>query len=441
MTLSANPDGHRPGRFDVVALLAALAIAVLIVGLHVHRYRSISPIDELQHIDAVEKFPHVIRRGELIGEAAMREESCRGIDANFFPPPCDAPVLHPADYQEQGYNTTYIHPPLYYGATHIVAVVIDKLPGVDGLVTASRLAGALWLMLGLTVLWWVLVARGVPPLGQFAVLTMLASTPVVIHASTTVNPDALALAAGAAVLWALHRWEQGRARSWLLAVTTAICISFKFTHVAGVGLVLAYLVIVAVDRWLTTREFDAELRRHLLQAFWILVAVGVTQLVWSTVQEQLALVPREAIPMVGQNQVDSLPLIRFAQELHTMVTPVRTPYLPPPLRRTSVTYSVQLLDLLGLAAIASAAVYGAARSRIRLFALATALAMIATGPVMAVAFYVSSRLGSDVPSRYGIALLPGIALCAAPALQRRWVQLMAAAFAVFSALAIITSLA
>ena len=296
-------------------------------------------------------------------------------------------------------------------------------------------------MLGLTVLWWVLVGRDVPPLGQFAVLTLLASTPVVIHASTTVNPDALALAAGASLLWALYRWEHGHARSWLLAVTAAVCISFKFTHVAGVGLVLAYLVIVGVDRWLTTRRFDAQLRRYFTQAFWIIVAVGVTQLLWSAVQEQLALVPREAIPMVGQNQVDSFQLVRLAQELHTMVTPVRTPYVPPPLRRTAVTYSVQLLDLAGLAAIASAAVYGAARSRIRHFALATALAMVATGPVMAVAFYVSSRLGSDVPSRYGIALLPGIALCAAPALQRRWVQLMAAAFAAFSALAIITSLA
>jgi hypothetical protein len=204
--------------------------------------------------------------------------------------------------------------------------------------------------------------------------------------------------------------------------------------------VLAYLVIVGVDRWLTTRQFDAQLRRYFTQAFWILVAVGVTQLFWSAVQEHLALVPREAIPMVGQNQVDSLPLVRFAQELHTMVTPVRTPYLPPVLRRTSIVYSVQLLDLAGLAAIASAAVYSAARSRIRLFALATALAMVATGPVMAVAFYVSSRLGSEVPSRYGIALLPGIALCAAPALQRRWVQVMAAAFAAFSALAIIVAL-
>ncbi|TML13390.1 MAG: hypothetical protein E6G39_10165 [Actinobacteria bacterium] len=299
-----------------------------------------------------------------------------------------------------------------------MAVVVDRVPGVSGLVTAARLVGGLWLMLGLTVLWWVLVGRDVPPLGQFAVLTLLASTPVVMHASTTVNPDALALAAGATLLWALYRWEHGRARSWLLAVTAAVCISFKFTHVAGVGLVLAYLVVIALERWMTTREFDGEVRRYLTQAFWILVAVAVTQLMWSAVQEQLALVPREAIPMVGQNQVDSFQLVRLAQELHTMVTPVRTPYVPPPLRRTGVTYSVQLLDLAGLAAIASA-----------------------TGPVMAVAFYVSSRLGSEVPSRYGLALLPGIALCAAPALQRRWVQLMTAAFALFSAAAVTTALA
>ena len=87
----------------------------------------------------------LVRRGDLFGEEAMREEACRGVDAAFLPPPCDARTLRPQEFQEGGFNPAYIHSPGYYVVAGFGGRLVDRVPGVSSPVVGARLMGALWL--------------------------------------------------------------------------------------------------------------------------------------------------------------------------------------------------------------------------------------------------------------------------------------------------------
>ncbi|HET6692862.1 MAG TPA: hypothetical protein VFG97_01045, partial [Pedococcus sp.] len=95
----------RPADTLLPALLAI--VAVVLVALQVHSYTRLSPIDELQHIDSLYKAPAAPAPGDRVGQEAMRQQDCRGVDApGFEPGPC-RPLgsFDPATYQEKGYNT------------------------------------------------------------------------------------------------------------------------------------------------------------------------------------------------------------------------------------------------------------------------------------------------------------------------------------------------
>ena len=64
-----------------MALAAVLVAVAVLVGLHVRDHPALSHIDELQHGDYMLKSPfHVPRHGDAIGQEAMEEAACRGID-------------------------------------------------------------------------------------------------------------------------------------------------------------------------------------------------------------------------------------------------------------------------------------------------------------------------------------------------------------------------
>ena len=120
----------KPTLLDRAALTFCVALAVLVVALHVREYRPLSPIDELQHLDYLYKAPsgHIVARGERIGEAALREETCRGLDAPIALPSCTAPApLDPDEFQERGFNTASVHPPTYYFLTGTAAKAVKSV--------------------------------------------------------------------------------------------------------------------------------------------------------------------------------------------------------------------------------------------------------------------------------------------------------------------------
>lgn len=77
------------------AYILILAMSVGLVALHMGAYRMVSPIDEFQHLDYLDRAAHLhlVRSGQTVGELAMHEVSCRGMDlTNYMPPPATLPT-------------------------------------------------------------------------------------------------------------------------------------------------------------------------------------------------------------------------------------------------------------------------------------------------------------------------------------------------------------
>ena len=174
------PSRRRTGRArDVVIALLLGVVSILFVSLHVEHYTKLSPLDELQHIDYLFRSPEIVAPGDKVGNEALRQEACRGVDAPAFVlPPCSPTATYdPHVFQEKGYNTAALNTPLYYSITHAVGRVILTLPGVEDMVDAGRLVGALWLWAGLVLTYLAGRRLGADPFTLLAVLTLASRHP------------------------------------------------------------------------------------------------------------------------------------------------------------------------------------------------------------------------------------------------------------------------
>ena len=195
-------------RVDRAVLVGVLVVVVGIVVLQVRDHPKLSRMDELQHYDYALKAPSGgVRVGEQYGLEAMRVVACRGIDLPGWAPgtpwlsECGDPLPDPARSHSNGYNTAYLHTPVYYSATAAVGEAV-LLGGVDSSLAAYRLVGAVWLAAGLVVVWYALGMARVGAGGRAAVVGLLGVSPVVVHGSAFVNPDAAGLLGGASS-WSL----------------------------------------------------------------------------------------------------------------------------------------------------------------------------------------------------------------------------------------------
>ena len=416
----------KPTLLDRAALAFCVALSVLVVSLHVREYRPLSPIDELQHLDYLYKAPsgHIVARGERIGQAALRDETCRGLDAPIALPSCTAPApLDPDEFQERGFNTASVHPPTYYFLTGTAAKAVRNVFGWSSLHTAGRALGAVWLSLAVAIMWRLLVFRGARPLTQVALLSMLIVSPAVIMASATVSPDATGLFAGALVLAAVLLWEDGRVPAWVPPLAVAGALALKFTHIAVVGVAVVYLAIRALQQgrpadWRT----DAVMRRYAVVVVGVVGSAFVMLAVWSVVQAIVAKVPQAGVPMNESLRANGFPLADLLGQVDAVVSPLKGPYFSPVLRNRYIVALNHVLDLATLLALASAAVFAVARSRERALAAAAGVAMITLGPVTVLSTYYGTNAVTPTPTRYGLPIMPAVLLAALAAMERRWVR-------------------
>lgn len=400
---------------------------MLVVVPQVRSYTTLSPIDELQHIDATIKGGelHLVRDGEKVAEPALREQSCRGIDSpGFVSPPCDAPQLLPEQYQEAGYNTAAVHPPTYYVTTGVASrVLMTVVPAVDSPVTAARLLGALWLAAGLMVSFALARALGARPVPAVLSAALLAGTPAVLLSSTTVTPDAAALVSGAVLALATVRVLQGRLRvAWLLPAA-AFATVFKATGVLAVGAcALAVLLWAAGCRTDEDAGGDVEPRasrwERAGQAVGLQVMGGALPvLLWTFIVSRRALdVPPN--PMTRFN-VDHLDPGTLVANLLALLPPTQNPYLTPELRTVTLTALVGVVGYLLMGGAAAAALAGAGSRLTDVLGTAFLASMLLGGPVLVILTYVTAGSYFPIPSRYGLPLLPSAIAVLAVLASRR----------------------
>jgi hypothetical protein len=411
-------------------VLSSLVIfTTLLVVLHVREYTAVSPIDELQHIDATVKWSQgePVRRGDRVGQSAMREEACRGID-NFNPPPCGSALYHSRDFQEGGYNTAYIHPPVYYALTGTGARLIG-ISGDHSFVTEARLMGIVWLD-GAVVLIWLLLAEFCVSYAARCVLILLTlTTQVVLHMSSIVNPDAAALAAGAAILLAVVRWERG-AMHWLVpGAMAAIAVLLKSSFATAAGVCVLYVLIRLVQRRHDARQGPTR-TEYLRVLIGISAGLIVASGAWVIAQNALAHVPATQTPQVKRFKVDSFPFRELRGQLFAGVTPIQLPaYVPTFFDNDAIKEANDVVDVLFLVATIAALVLSQARCRMRAIAGAALTTMLLVGPVFVFFNYVVQGTFVDIPPRYGLPVVPAVLVSSSSLLRWKAVLVLAGVLA------------
>ena len=446
--------------------LAGLLAAVCAINLgHMWRYPELSPIDEAQHLDSLIRIPRgeLIGSGERMGQETLRIETCHRIDSPFDAavPPCDpnAPPLDATTFQEEGYNTAYVHPPTYYFVDGTLARVIDfVLPGEHDLLTTGRLAGMIWVVGAVVFLWLLLDELGAGLLGRSALILIAATAPNVLLGTATVNLDGTALATGAAVLWAALRWERGRASAWLPLAFAAVAAATKVTNLVGVGVVVLYLLSRAVLR--SRRSADDPLpavgsasapngavesvagapRRtsawtpaRIRERFWatgspakrdvalvggLLIVLGTISIAWYVVQKSVEVVAPSTVPMVYRYYFDKFPLAEMATSWHQTVSPFWERYIPPFLQNRAVLATAGVVDLLMVAGPAAGTILAPRGSRGRVLGGSVLVLLPLAGPALVLLNALVQQTYVVIPSRYALSLVPGLLAAMVPAM--RW---------------------
>lgn len=220
-------------------------VTMVVAGVHIKEYTQFSPIDELRHVDyamRVTRF-HIPKFGDLLSQESMREEACRGVDIPVDEPPCNMKVFNPLGFRDGGYQVASAHPATYYLGAGWFARIAVALGISNSFVDPARIFSALVTAAGLMVAFSAGRMAGLraPPL--LGALTLVLTMPAVLHASSTVNPDSMAIVAGAVVMLVGLAWERGRVPLWALAIAGAFATGTKFTSLLAV-LVMAGVFLV-----------------------------------------------------------------------------------------------------------------------------------------------------------------------------------------------------
>lgn len=406
----------------VWTILPILVFSFMLVGLHLRAYPTFSPIDERQHVDYLYRITRgeLLRMGEQIGQETLRDEACRGLDWNLFtPPPCHPNrPYNPDVFPNLGYNSAHIHPPTYYFFASVVAKSLRVTGVARDFVSSARLAGGLWLGLALVLFWYAARELQVSPRSRVIAMVLLATTPTVIHASATVNPDSVALLAGAALLLTTLVWERKRGRTiLLLPLASALAVALKVTNILAVGASALYLLI----RWWPRRKMarsDPGVRNSYLAAASAVVVAGIaTTFLWIVLHNMLIRVPFD--PAIELYQIESLSINAIVAQMMALVTPLKDAWLPPFFHNEAVNTIAQLVSLGLLAAVFGAILFEHPNRPRTAVAISGGLVILGSGMALTIFNYLfNSRTYAGIPARYGISVLPFLFLALASALRR-----------------------
>jgi hypothetical protein len=436
---SGSPSGSGS---ILLAAIGWLLVAAVVVLPFVHTFTRLSFIDEYQHVDYLAKTQQLehVNGGERVGQVAMREQACRGMDLEgVVLPKCGKRHYDPVEFPGAGFNHTYADPPTYYLITAPLTSAVQKVTGLDSMVTAARSIGVLWLGAGLTATWALALRLGASRRAAVGATLLIATTPAVMLSGGTVTTDAPQLLAGGILCLVALAVVEGRRAWWWLAPTAFAVSAFKVTSLAAVGLVAVLLVATwwarrrgpTADDDATTAEdvtgpgatttvTDATTATHEWRALAAMLVGAVIPLVaWNAYSSATAFSSVDDIPVGQQFKVTHLTWASLTDSVPRMVSPVRRPSAPVFVMSDTVTVLLALTNVLLVIACVAVAWYGSQRQVVTRLALGTAVAMALGAPAYLVMLYVTEHVSYWIPGRYGLSILPAAAALLAVAASRR----------------------
>jgi len=372
---------------------------------------AMSRIDEPTHADYAYRVSHfeIPAKGSPIAKEIRDIWACMGQE-RYALPPCGSNA-RPWQYPYDGEQYNWAHPPVYYAVVGFPARAIDAITPLN-FVEAARITGTLWLASGMFMLFVALRRWRVDPAVAIIAPLLMMTFPRVLHASTTVNPDAVAPLAGAVAVWLAARLFFDDDRDWILpAVFTGLVGLTKFISVipfVALG-VLAFARAVRDKGWRGLTLTDVLLPGSMA------TAVIVPYLMWQAFQA-----PRGnqwwMNPLVGINtrDVQGLPGSEWIETLFVGFNLASDYYIQPPLDIALLVAWTRLLNVLVIGAMFATVVAFAKEPSRRSLGWLLMVGVVLYPLAVQIQAYGTPGIPQYFPNptgRYGLALVPGAIAC------------------------------
>jgi hypothetical protein len=402
---STRPDvDPREPRWAVRLLfvLVVLVVPVLVSGIAVDRFPTLSVLDEPAHIDYLRRIEQgeVPRIGDKMLPDTARDVACRTINGRMVSD-CGLDEIPIEDLDALGFSYEAQQPPLYYVVTAALRQPISLV--VNGFVNSARLTGAVWLAGGLALLWWYLRRRlGATAVAAATACVLVSMAPMVVGQSYTVNNDASAVLIGAATLVGydrLRRDPSGAAVA-LAVVGAAVVVLVKPLAILPVGAASLALLLGALVR----REGFRAIAVLMLPA----VAALVTYQGWEVVRDARAVVPYSEVTdalLVGRAIVDEYPLDVVGSSLTELLTGYGDRIGVQPIRPAVAGFAA-MIGLLLVYGPSVATALGRGRRELQHLHIGILTVALAAPVLLITQSYLAVHRDGGSNSRYALALIP-----------------------------------
>ena len=395
-----------------IAIFYVIVAAAVVIPVVFGPGKALSRIDEPTHADYAWQIAHfnLPRAGSAIAQPILDHWACVGQEG-YELPACGSGVGAWA-FPFDGQNYNFAHPPLYYVVVGFPARLIDAVfPGVD-FVSAARLIGIGWLAGGMFVLYLGLRRWKLDPAAALVAPLLLPAFPRVLHAVTTVNPDAAAAVFGAAAVWLAAKIFVDDYDRWLLpAVLTALA-GLSKTITAVPYIAIALLIVVRLLRDIRIRKFR---RSDLAIPLAIAGAVLIPYAIWQVFQGGRG-DPYWTNPLVGLNtrDVSGLPGSEWLETAFSGINLAQDYYLQPKLDVALMLSWTRLLNIIVIGAVFSVIVACAKEPARRSLGWLVLAGVFIYPTIVQVQAYLNTAVPQYFPNvtgRYGLALIPGAIAC------------------------------
>lgn len=414
----------------VLTIIALLTMGTTIAG----HSNAMSPVDEWVYLDYLQKVPTqgIVHRSEPLSQESLGYMACYG--QVFFGRgegiACDGDY-DPMQFDLEGTTSAQIYTPIFFAPTSFVGYAIHFVTGID-LIMSWRLASSLWLVAGLLAFLALLRLFKVPNLIQLMSGILIIGAPISFLMYSYVSTDAPALLCGSLLVYFGVRYIRGKSRGWPLVVVAAISGLTKGTFVLGVVLVALILlvewIIRAVDGVRLAPENGSFIRQLLTRPnshlpFWAMAMVAATafvEVVWIKLIDVWAYAPG-----INQGTASDLTFVELLRQSTSFVFPVLGMHfsvdgpmgldgVPVPGFAATPYSWILVAGLLG-------GFWALTRTSVnRSLIIATAIAVLTFGPLLALIIRYSTGYYFPFPSRYAAVLIPVLILIVAIQIRNKW---------------------
>ena len=441
------------------AMLLLIVLVFTLNGITSHKVSQVSQIDEQYWIDQLVNgsnfeitqsgdrlsdeaiYELCLRGGAGVGQVATRPGSAtperRQPARPVLPKHCTFGKIDAEDLGVWKGVDIAGHTPFYFLVTGPIARALRAtpldLPPNDSLVTWGRLLGSVWLLVG-----WYLVLR----IGDLlrvnrrmltVALVFLTGTAALLHASTIVNPDQTAVPSGAAVLLAALAWEKrGKGIVWV-ALAALVGAALDPTNAIAILAVFVYFALRTAAKQMGDGD---DLSRPWTDYLKLAVVMGVAVLLanrgWDWLFARYFVHPGIPGLDLSKNpttaaydlQGEGLGLWHlFGGDIIFSMFPPFGDVAPPPQRMHPLfELTSRIAEVLAIGAMIAVVLRDRIKDRIGAIGFTTVITLLVSPTVLVVYNYAVGGTFDHPVWRYGLCLLPLLAVVLATAMRTRFSQ-------------------